>query len=1019
MGLKLGLAGVLGCLLVSVSGFTAQPAHASTVRQVPGDHPTIAAALAASGPGDSVVVAPGTYVENLTVPSGVTLTSSNGPSVTTIDGGRAGIVAVIESGATVHGFTLRNGGTPYGDVGGAMVMGTLDGNVLTDNGGCYRAGAVWVRGGTVSNNVFRGNRTWCSPVPLVNGDGTIVGNTFDEDSGVVFILRSSPTIERNVFRGSAYPISMLGGAQPTIANNLFVTAAGAVMDWLVPLGDAGPTIVNNTIVGLGGSGPLVTAKGYDASTTFSNNVVVSEANGSLMSCETGYDNEAPRIEANNFWRPDGGGLSGLCSSVVGTAGNLGVDPLFVSPARQDYHLRADSPLIDAGVNGIAMHPDIDGDPRPLDGDEDGTAIVDPGFDEAGDPLAVVPGDVALGSIALARTRTETLVVQNLGSSPLAIEAVAVSGAAASDYSVAGETCSMANLDVGASCSIPVAFTPTVIGPRNALIAVTGPGLVGRREIGLAGTGTDPLAVVPTALSFDDVTVGDAAKPASILVSNVGGAPLAISSVTVAGHASDVTIGAETCTGAPLLPDVTCSVHIEWRPRDSGERSASIVIEGAAPVGTRSVPIRGHAWAPASGVSWGTTRTAGPAYAWNGGSGLARTVQSGAQRLHLAYATDRIGGRWATDNGPKVGVYYIRSSSGSTWTTPYRLNPTTEHATMMALAAGSSRVYAVWINQTRYVRYSPSAPRVLYVRVNSSHGASTAWKSRIKLTSSTGRVDYPAVAAYGKDAHIAYTNANTGTVYIHSSRDGGVTWSRATLGSTSIATREGRVGFPTVSAYGSTVAVCWLSDVAGTVRCRISTNRGVSWAPPTAVGTQATGYFSVSVRGTRVAVAWPTATEIVVRQRLAGTWTAPRAVQTAYRYHPYGVNVLLQDPSRLRVSWAERQGPGEDFAYVFSAESADGGSTYFMSETVGDAGSSHWSNDWPSVIWPTASTRYVAWNGWTQGTSNYRLYFKRGIGTPVGPFVASTAWRPASDRPSIGLPAELDPRRPDLEISSDR
>jgi len=87
-----GLVGVLGCLLVLASGFTAAPAHASAVRHVPGDHPTIAAALAASAPGDSVVVAPGTYVENVTVPSGVTLTSSSGPSMTTIDGGRAGTV---------------------------------------------------------------------------------------------------------------------------------------------------------------------------------------------------------------------------------------------------------------------------------------------------------------------------------------------------------------------------------------------------------------------------------------------------------------------------------------------------------------------------------------------------------------------------------------------------------------------------------------------------------------------------------------------------------------------------------------------------------------------------------------------------------------------------------------------------------------------------------------------------------------------------------------------------------------
>ncbi len=66
------------------------------------------------------------------------------------------------------------------------------------------------------------------------------------------------------------------------------------------------------------------------------------------------------------------------------SGNINQDPLFVDAVNGDYHLARGSPCIDHGDPAFVPDPgetDIDGQPRLLDGDANGSVIVDIGADE--------------------------------------------------------------------------------------------------------------------------------------------------------------------------------------------------------------------------------------------------------------------------------------------------------------------------------------------------------------------------------------------------------------------------------------------------------------------------------------------------------------------------------------------------------------------------------------------------------------------------------------------------------------
>ena len=149
------------------------PILADTIN-VPVDYPTIQMGIDAAMSGDTVLVAPGTYVENIHfngIP--ITLMSSDGPEVTCIDGNKSGSVVIFNSNemldTILKGFCITNGSGTYIDPfywGGGIYCddsSPLISNCIIDNNSGSAGGGIglsgssaWIYECIIENNVIDG-----------------------------------------------------------------------------------------------------------------------------------------------------------------------------------------------------------------------------------------------------------------------------------------------------------------------------------------------------------------------------------------------------------------------------------------------------------------------------------------------------------------------------------------------------------------------------------------------------------------------------------------------------------------------------------------------------------------------------------------------------------------------------------------------------------------------------------------------------------------------------------------------
>jgi FtsP/CotA-like multicopper oxidase with cupredoxin domain len=219
-----------------------------------------------------------------------------------------------------------------------------------------------------------------------------------------------------------------------------------------------------------------------------------------------------------------------------------------------------------------------------------------------------PTSLTFGSVLLLSTSgTQTATLSNSGAVPLGIISIGFTGLNPGDFLVVNTSTCGTSLAANSSCTIDVAFRPTALGLRAAVLTVNSndpshPTL----GVSVTGTGIGPVAVLsPTVVPFGNQLVGTTSATNTLTLSNAGsaGSTLTINSIGLTGaNPGDFAIAGNTC-GASLTQNANCTITLTFKPTAIGARSAGLTVTSSDPVNpTVTSQLTGTGTAPVAVVS---------------------------------------------------------------------------------------------------------------------------------------------------------------------------------------------------------------------------------------------------------------------------------------------------------------------------------------------------------------------------------------------------------------------------------
>jgi len=184
------------------------------------------------------------------------------------------------------------------------------------------------------------------------------------------------------------------------------------------------------------------------------------------------------------------------------------------------------------------------------------------------PVTLSGSSLNFGSVAVGTTSpASTVTLTNRQSVALTFSSIGVTG----PFAISTNTCGT-GIAAGAACSVGVTFSPTAAGSATGTLSFADNATSSPQKVTLTGTGTAPVAVSPTSLSFGVVAVGSVSAGQTVTVSNNSASAVSVNGFVFTGDFSDAT----TC-GASLAPGTNCTINVKFAPTAGGARTGTLAV----------------------------------------------------------------------------------------------------------------------------------------------------------------------------------------------------------------------------------------------------------------------------------------------------------------------------------------------------------------------------------------------------------------------------------------------------------
>jgi len=348
---------------------------------VPYNYLTIQTGIDNASIGDTVLVSPGTYVENINfngkniVVASLYLTTGDTSflSQTVINGNRSDFVVTFENGensySQIMGFTITDGGMDSVSLlGGGLICNNsspvIKNNKIVFNSLGYAGmGAIYCINSNafISRNIIKNNK-------VVTAD----------HAGAIVCINSNPVISENLIENNSFNFVQYSAgifcsnSRPLITNNKIISNTGGY----VSKGGGGIICINESIADIKfniiakndhdswSAGVLVkNSQAYVVNNTIYENIYGIIAldtsyvsiNSSIIWHTSSFNNSTYIEQGSYIWSKWTDVQDTLW--VYSNCGNINIDPLFVDPSNNDFSLQPNSPCVDAGNPFQPKDPD--------------------------------------------------------------------------------------------------------------------------------------------------------------------------------------------------------------------------------------------------------------------------------------------------------------------------------------------------------------------------------------------------------------------------------------------------------------------------------------------------------------------------------------------------------------------------------------------------------------------------------------------------------------------------------------